>query len=594
MLSTLLLWSATASAGSLPADIERLAGPCAQAGTQWWCWGDIGGGLSLEHVPALDGLTDLTPVRDGVCGLADGALTCVGGTQMAQTDRIKQVALLSQEGVGHCALDRQGKGTCVFDAVDTGRAMTSLMWVDTGWVGVTLDGTVAATPEVTLGPLSDLTDVVQLASTDHVSCARTRAGKVACVRTDPVVNALPDALLHSGGGVTDAIDVAVGPRTLCVLHATGRVGCATTDPERYPLPGRPPSAHEALVDLGLTGIRDIQLVHDQLCVAEARQVRCNRLGGLTGFLNTPVPVPDLPPVVHVAMRDSGGCGVGRDGGLWCWGELPDGPSGNTRRHQPPTRLADHAVDVVSTHRHYIWLDREGTVHRLLGSEEPKPFALWPGDTTGVTLSIHHFWVQENGWDYDILCAQRAPEARCVALHSRDGSRARSLPDLTDVRQAIPADPLFVLGTDGTLRALGRDLKSWLPTEAWKPGVPANILLAHTEGHAILIDRAGTELHCYREDGPPRHIACSPDRTNLSGLTAFATTWDLDTQGTLTRTYPDEPTHLLDAVSEARSRGGYGIMAVTKDGRAWSLDIPMDNGTTWKTGLWGRWTTLTPE
>jgi len=594
MLALLVSLHLPAAAGAVLGDLDTLAGPCVKSGTEWWCWGDVGGGLSLAHVPELDGMAHLVTVKNGVCGLRKGALVCAGGTPRAFTKELGPLAVLSEDGQANCVLARSGKGVCAYDDAFSAQGLVALTSVDDRWIGVTKDGRVKAHNEVELGPLAAMEEVVQVASTDDVACARTRGGAVSCVRTDLVVNALPDALLTTAGGVTDAVDVGVGERSVCILHKTGRVSCATNDAERYPGLDEGSKAWEGFVDMGLEGIRDLQLASDQLCVAEARQVRCNRLGGLAEFLTSPVPVPGLAPVVHAAIDDARGCAVGQDGTLWCWGDLPEAPDGTSRQDQPPTRVARDAVDVVATSRHFLWLDTAGQLHRFGGGEASEALQLWSGDATGVALRVDPFWVQVNGWDYDILCAQRPPEARCVALDSRTGRKARQLPDLGAVQQAIPADPLFVVTDSGDVRALARDLRSWVAAEAWKGGPPAGVVKSYDHEYGVFINNEGQETYCSWEDGPPAHIACEPGDPRKSVPRAWATTWELDAHGSLWRTYPGEKTLLLADVVEARSVGGYGITAVTEDGRAWVFEISMASGATASTGLWGEWTVLSAE
>ncbi len=207
------------------------------------------------------------------------------------------------------------------------------------------DGTIDVTPNA-----ASRSDVVQIASGEKFSCARTTAGKVFCWGANDEMQAngvsvsgtiAPPAEIDLGAQA--AVQIGAGAYFACALLQSGTVKCWGNNEfkqlGRRVDPG--PRAGVGDVELAsgvLSGVQRIAVGNSFACaVLAARDLWCwglneqgqlgrNDPGGpLTS--STPAPVTGLVDVEHAAAGAFHACAITRAGKLRCWGQGVDGQIG---------------------------------------------------------------------------------------------------------------------------------------------------------------------------------------------------------------------------------------------------------------------------
>jgi hypothetical protein len=190
---------------------------------------------------------------------------------------------------------------------------------------------------------------------------------------------------------------------------------------------------------------------------------------------------------------------------------------------------------------------------------------------------------------DIVCASAPPVAQCWALREH-GTRFQALPSPGPIRQVVVAGPpVCAIDTDGQPRCTDNRWTAWHGAETftWKQRKPA-YLFSH-ESSLYLIDEQGFTTTCDEWEGT---MQCGEPRPQkLPGIVREDTSWALDGQGVLWRSYPGEITKLMDDITEPRSGYAYDLIAVDAQGTVWCFADGLDTGTSGTTGVSQQWTRL---
>lgn len=265
------------------------------------CWGDRNGfplgrdlkieGVPATEVPALAGAHEITiGTRFGCAAMKDGTVRCWGQVPgwpsvpvMDHRDPVLVPGLTDvssvRAGWSHvCALGKDGRVWCL--GKNSGQR-----------VAPTKDRMFTAS-EPTL--VEGVEGAVELAASQHFSCARLGDGTLRCWGAEGVVQVAPSGVTPVAlDGEAVALSSAGVGSHLCVILGDGTVRCAGYN-------------------------RNGQLGIDSV-----------------GASNRMVAVPGLHDAVAVSASQTHTCALVRDGGAWCWG-------GNGRGGLGDGTLDDHA------------------------------------------------------------------------------------------------------------------------------------------------------------------------------------------------------------------------------------------------------------
>jgi alpha-tubulin suppressor-like RCC1 family protein len=299
------------------------------------CWGSgffgnsDGGGLGGRAAPALIGLKDVTDfgigTRHGCALTRDHALWCWGD------DAEYQVSTASALGVKVTTLPdvwQLGVGdlhTCVVRADQAvwcwgwnNHAEVSPSYGDATSTPILVDG-VGATAKVVAGGI----DTCALLVDGTVRCwgdnslGQTGAVGVTDQRFMPV--AQPN--------IAHVRDLALGWKRACALLEDATVSCWGRSDEGGAY-GPQPTAIAGLSDVIQIGVGE----RHTCALSRSGAIHCwgssyhsaLGLGMVTKDVATPTAVPGLPPLSQIAISGQHTCALGRDGGVWCWGDDEQG------------------------------------------------------------------------------------------------------------------------------------------------------------------------------------------------------------------------------------------------------------------------------
>lgn len=254
---------------------------CGRVGDDWWCWGAteprVVRGEEMEDV-------ELTVAPPHVVPWMRGATQVVLGYRLL------------------CALKPEGSVWCLGDRLAFGqRPAERLPVVDTGddlGYGTTIPLEMA------------LPKASALATSNAVTCARTRAGGTQCFGWAPEALSLPwkAAQLRMRS-------VAVTTSELCVLAEDSSVWCASKGAPLRKL---------------LDGVEQLAAGDAHVCARRGREVWCWGRGALgsPGVYGdgatkedqpTPTQVRGLPPARELWVGQATSCAIAEDFRAWCWG-----------------------------------------------------------------------------------------------------------------------------------------------------------------------------------------------------------------------------------------------------------------------------------
>ncbi len=253
------------------------------------------------------------------------------------------------------------------------------------------DGTLVS--RATAGPVSGITDAVEVTAAGEHACARTASDEVFCWgESKPVARV---------NGLRDVTRVVADPMRTCVIHRDGGVSCWGLDrwvSDRLNAGGLTTGQRttEPARKKGLAAVVDLALGFNHACMREASgALRCfgasthGELGNASARGREYV----VDPVVEDGLRNARAIGAGHDttcavrenGRVACWGANYRGAIGSSAvtGHEVPTDIPgiEDAVTLTASDAHVCALLTDGAVRCFgnsdggkLGSTDPSPSA----------------------------------------------------------------------------------------------------------------------------------------------------------------------------------------------------------------------------
>lgn len=296
-----------------------------------WCWGKGGPTGSDPVGPRQTGPTGVVDVtgscaittgRDAFCSTNGGAWTPVdtGGD-------VVDIALLSPPGM--CALVAGGGVNCT-GTNDAGRLGNGF-------------GEFVATPRPAVPGVSD---VVELATGDVTTCARSSDGQVRCwgnsvfgQRGDGTTDYSPDA---TAPVLYDAVAIGAGEWSNCAVRASGAISCwgVGATPAQANTPTTVPGPTDVVaLDGGQGSMCGLQAAGTVVCWGNNSS---GQLGdGTTTPAATPVTVVGLTDAVELEVGYNHACARRAGGTVVCWGRNDAGAlgDGTTTQRTTPVPVA---------------------------------------------------------------------------------------------------------------------------------------------------------------------------------------------------------------------------------------------------------------
>jgi alpha-tubulin suppressor-like RCC1 family protein len=335
-------------------NVTKLAGGCAAANGDLYCWGDPSAGanrvaktLLPTRVAGLSGVTLVVHSGRadlGTCAVANGGNLYCGigggpdvGTQLAltptQVPGLSGVTAVAHNGSSLCAIANGGTVSC--------------------W-GPNLSGelgngtTDPSTTPVAVAGLSGVTSVAAASESATAGlgyCAVANGGNVYCwgandhgqVGNGSTTDALSPVQVSGVANATSLVDA--NGTTCAVADPSASLWCWGANGHGQVGNGSTTDALGPVQEAGLSGVTSVRLsATGTACALAGSQLFCwgaNASGqvgnGSTTDVLAPFQVPGPTTVTSFATSGTGGCAVGDGGNLWCWGSvyLAGGPIGST-------------------------------------------------------------------------------------------------------------------------------------------------------------------------------------------------------------------------------------------------------------------------
>lgn len=286
-----------------------------------------------------------------------------GGAFVMVPTRVEGLRDVAQIAAGHqtsCAVTRGGEVLC-WGAVDRTSAPAA-----------------SDPPSHVPAKVPGLDGVVEVKTAGGPSCARKADGTVFCWGRNTYLSVAPSKLDDRSAsmnevlaptqiqGITDAVELAVGDSMTCARHATGEVTCwgrvqlvqDTYTPDSA-VPRRIPGVQRAR-QLAIAQSSAIALMEDGTVMAWGDSGDDGMLLHLTGPRDPivtsyqdgvpPARFPDLEGIVSVAADYRTMCALARDASVRCWGRNDVGELGQGRTTLPilvPTPIAGVTARQIS-------------------------------------------------------------------------------------------------------------------------------------------------------------------------------------------------------------------------------------------------------
>lgn len=214
------------------------------------------------------------------------------------------------------------------------------------------DGSVA--PSVSPVKVSGVSDVVALSAGGSFTCAATEAGQVNCWGSHPWSEDVNFGLTPERvGQLNDVVSISSGSDHTCAVTEAGQVYCWGLNFSGILGDEAAPSGKEPVLVEGLEGVKAIVATDMTNCaLRDNGSAACwgSNYFGLLGdgsevdpndyyaYSATPVDVVELTDAVTIVGHRESFCALRADGGVSCWGVVPEFITGSS--HSTPVAMPD--------------------------------------------------------------------------------------------------------------------------------------------------------------------------------------------------------------------------------------------------------------